>query len=413
MTQQTPESSPDRQPIATDIVDQALESLRHEAVPTGPSPELISATHQALWYPFQSPEVRDICRHMTPEETRQLTVYARKVGWIVGIVPSLILYPLFGYLALCTPLYPPRPWSIFVLLVLVVPVTFLIGWLGISGFRRKQIQMLCQTDYAKLKGFTPRTLPLYAFGRNKSHRLIIAVLIAAGLVPLSLLIGLGPVIPSVGQFLQSQRDDFQSRMVLYRMSKVYANCKSYQDTGVAKTVIQRDGREQVQEIPFTTAFVRHDRLRYEFQHQSGSQRYYRYIIWSDGKSVQSWWDVAPGIKTTQSLNVALGGAPGAGGAGTIPAFLLPWRVTPNLAATITDTKQLADEQLNGIECIQITGKYAANPITLWIDRQTYLIRQIHLRMTTAEFTSEQTTIYMPTIDEVVPERMLEFAPPSK
>lgn len=405
----TEEKQPD------DILERALASIQSETVPAGPTPELISATHYALWYPFRSAEVTDICRHMTPEETRQLTANARKVGLIAGIGSSLILYPLFWMLAFYTPLYPPRPWSLLVLLGIAIPLGLLIGWIGFSGIRRKQIQMLCETDYAKQKGYKPQTLRLYSLNGLPSIGVrgwLIIAIIASPMVLLCLLLGTGSLIPGIAQVLRLQDLDPQARRVLDRMSSVYANCKTYQDSGVVKVLFVRDGGNHETERPFTTAFVRNDRFRYEFKDLVGSDHYYRYLIWSDGKDVRSWWDVKPGIDKPSSLNSALNDADGVSGgsARTIPAFLLPRQVWPHLGDTII-TVQLDDANLDGIECFRVTGKYANNPITLWIDKQSYLIRRIDQRMKVEDFIAETTTTYTPVMDGDVEEKLLKFDPP--
>lgn len=396
-----------------EILERALASIQSETVPAGPTPELISATHYALWYPFRSAEVSDICRHMTPEETRQLTARAWKTGLIAGIVPSLIFYPLFLVLALYTPLYPPRPWSLLVLLGIAILVGLLMGWIGFAGIRRKQIQMLCETDYAKQKGFTPQTLRLYSLPSLGLRGWLLMALIASPLVLLCVLLGVSPLIPGVAQVLRSQDLDPEARRVLDQMSSVYANCKTYQDSGVVRVLLVRESGNHATERPFTTAFVRNDRFRYEFKDLVGSSdQYYRYLIWSDGKEVRSWWDVKPGGEKPSSLNSALHGADGVSGgsARTIPAFLLPRQVWPNLGDTII-TVHLEDAKLDGIDCFRITGKYAGNPMTVWIEKQTYLIRRIDQRMKVEDFVVETTTTYTPVLDGDVPEKMLKFDPP--
>src|SRR5207249_4186630 len=64
------------------------------------------------------------------------------------------------------------------------------------------------------------------------------------------------------------------------MVQSYRNCTSYSDSGVVKTIfIMTNGRTRTVEQPFTTAFVRPDRFRFEFQEKSGrpDQSVRRYI----------------------------------------------------------------------------------------------------------------------------------------
>lgn len=400
-----PTNSPDDTHPA-DILDQALASLQEESVPAGPSPELIATTHKTLWYPFGSFEVQEICRHMTPEETRQLTAYATRAGLIGGIVPSLFLYPLFFGLAFYTPLYPPTPLSILILFAIAVPLGLAIGWFGFAGMRRKQIQMLCDTGYARQRGISPQKLRLYEFpiGRGALLLLIAMVLLSASL--LTGLVFMGSRLPGMAASVP----DSPAQNILKQVASVYANCKSYQDSGVVK--VRSTTFEQV--LPFTTAFVRNDRFRYEFRHKAGRHADYRFIIWSDGKGVQSWWDLKPGIQKPESLALALGGAGGVSGGSsrTIPEFLLPRELTSNLAATITHPKLDGDEQLNGVECIRLSGWYADDPISLWIDKQSLLIRRIDLKMRVKGDVAEYTTTYEPSIDQEVPDDKLRLDPPT-
>ena len=103
-------TDPSENEMADDILQRAIASMEGETVPPGPSPEQIDATLHALRYPFRSSEVRDICKHLTPDESRRLIAYTRKGGLANGIVWSLLMYPLMYLLMwICTPFYPPYP----------------------------------------------------------------------------------------------------------------------------------------------------------------------------------------------------------------------------------------------------------------------------------------------------------------
>ena len=57
---------------------------------------------------------------------------------------------------------------------------------------------------------------------------------------------------------EPKQDKLPAKQILDRMAKTYAECKSYHDSGLVKTVfIQAAGKRTV-EKPFTTAFVRPD-----------------------------------------------------------------------------------------------------------------------------------------------------------
>src|SRR5713226_836535 len=72
---------------------------------------------------------------------------------------------------------------------------------------------------------------------------------------------------------------------LDRMAKAYSGCKSYYDSGVVKTVFVHADRNRTVEKPFTTAFVRPDRFRFEFKSNEVDGQERRYIVWRKGKEV--------------------------------------------------------------------------------------------------------------------------------
>ena len=57
------------------------------------------------------------------------------------------------------------------------------------------------------------------------------------------------------------------------------------------------------------------------------------------------------------------------------------------------------------------GNYVDNPITLWIDKKSYLVRRIDEQAKFNNFRTDQTTTYDPTIDGKITDKMLEFDPP--
>ena len=70
---------------------------------------------------------------------------------------------------------------------------------------------------------------------------------------------------------EKPRDDSSAKQILDHVAKTYADCKSYRDSGVVKTVfVQQDGN-RTEEKSFTTAFVRPDRYRFEFTDATGKR----------------------------------------------------------------------------------------------------------------------------------------------
>jgi outer membrane lipoprotein-sorting protein len=212
---------------------------------------------------------------------------------------------------------------------------------------------------------------------------------------------------------EPKQNALTAKQILDRMAKTYAECKSYRDSGLVKTVfIQADGKRTV-EKRFTTAFVRPDRFRFEFTEQSGNKNY-RYIIWRKEKVVQTWWDIRPGIEKPESLVFALGAAVGVSGSSstTVPALFLPDKVGGSLTV-LTEAKRIEDAKLDKADCFRVQGKFVASLMTVWIDKKTFLVRGIDTQNQFDNFRTEDTTTYDPMIDGEITDKMLEFDPPKQ
>jgi outer membrane lipoprotein-sorting protein len=206
--------------------------------------------------------------------------------------------------------------------------------------------------------------------------------------------------------------ELSAQQIVERMAKAYSDCKSYRDSGIVETLFVEAVGNRTVKKPFTTAFVRPDRFRFEYKETLGNQEM-RFIAWSNAKEVQTWWDVKPGIEKAQSLVLALGGAAGVSGNASlnIPQLLLPdkmgWR-----RLALTEPKRAEDGKLDKVECFRVEGKYGGNPITVWMDKKSYLVRRIDEQAAFDNFRTEQTTIYDPTINEKITDMMPAFDPPA-
>ena len=122
-------------------------------------------------------------------------------------------------------------------------------------------------------------------------------------------------------------EDLSAKQIIDRMAEVYAGCNSYRDSGSVKTQFIGENNF-LTEKTFKTAFVRHDRFRFEYREEMFNVRS-RNIIWSNGKDVQTWWDVRPGVEKAKSLDMAVAGATGvsSSSAHTVPRLLLPDEVS--------------------------------------------------------------------------------------
>lgn len=207
-------------------------------------------------------------------------------------------------------------------------------------------------------------------------------------------------------------DDVRLQQILDRMAKAYAACDSYHDSGVIKTVTfeNTDSSQITFEHSFTTVFERPARFRFEIKDEDDD----RLLISANGQDVRTWWDVEPGIQKPESLEIAMAQALGfAGGdVSRIPALLMPEKLEGWGDLNIIAPKQIEDGKLRNVACFRLEYNFRDEQITLWIDKQSYLVRQIDERIKTDGIRIERTTTYDPTIDGKITGEMLEFDPPS-
>jgi outer membrane lipoprotein-sorting protein len=215
--------------------------------------------------------------------------------------------------------------------------------------------------------------------------------------------------------------------ILLRMARAYRTFRSYRDSGEVRTTLLTDGGRAGNDRPFKTAFVRPDRLRFQFTDTGLGERSSAYIVWTEGTEVRSWWDAQPGVRRPESLQSALGvaAAPSGGSSTRIPGLLLPRSIGEG--PIVIAAERIQDASDRGVSCFRIRGKSQKTPymltmgtqtftvqdesITLWIDRATLLLRKVEDRKTFDTYTSESITTYTPEIDIEIPPTDLAFNPP--
>jgi hypothetical protein len=224
---------------------------------------------------------------------------------------------------------------------------------------------------------------------------------------------------SVGLADVPRKEDATAARVLARTTRIYAECKTYRDSGVVRLEFSGEGTVAFKaDKPFRTAFARPDRFRFEYKETRQGGQDSRYIVWRGGDEVQSWWDILPGIKKPPSLALALAGATGvsSGSAHTIPALLLPEEISGLRLTDLTGLRRLKDEKLGNVDCFRIEGEAVGQPMSLWIDRASHLVRridtQMRLQVQGKAVLCEQTTTYEPTVDGEIPAAELAFDPPA-
>ncbi len=216
-----------------------------------------------------------------------------------------------------------------------------------------------------------------------------------------------------------KQESLTAQEILQRMAKVYASCRSYHDSGVVSTVTITARGQRTEKKPFTTAFVRPDRFRFEYTERIGNDLASHFIVWRKGDDVRTWWNVMPNMPPPQSLEMALAGATGVSGGSAhyIPAMLIPNEISGYYLTDLTGTRRLQNAKLGGVECFRIQGRpVVGGSLLLWIDTQTFLVRRIDDRLdvfasSLGNFHAELTTTYEPVVNGKVTDKMLEFNPP--
>ncbi len=211
---------------------------------------------------------------------------------------------------------------------------------------------------------------------------------------------------------EPELDNLTAKELLSRMVAQYADCSTYYDSGMVRTVFFQDNGERVVEKPFSTAFVRPDRFRFEYE-AAMHGKVHHYIIWREGAEIRTWWDLDPGIKTPTSFSLALAGATGVSGgsAHTVPRMLVSKDTSGATLSYLGDPQRLEDEACGEEQCFRIQGMYVNTPMTLWLDHATFLLRRIDTKKTFDNFRTETTTLYEPVLDQAIAEEILAFAPP--
>jgi outer membrane lipoprotein-sorting protein len=211
----------------------------------------------------------------------------------------------------------------------------------------------------------------------------------------------------------SLADDLTAVDILTRMKKVYANAQTYHDKGLVKVVIRFPERDHTVKKPFTTAFIRPNRFRFEYKDIEPLVKTSTFIAYQNGQDIKAHWDLDEGVSQITSIGEALATAAGisGGSARTVPTMLLPEESRFRNPILLYSPKRAVDEVIEGIDCYRIKDLNDYRDLTLWIDKETFLLRKIYTYQDFQDSQAESTTTYKPILNGVVTEKMLEFGSP--
>lgn len=231
------------------------------------------------------------------------------------------------------------------------------------------------------------------------------------LIGLNALLIAAPVGTSSSQTLFP--DGLDAKDIIIHMADTYAESRSYSDTGVVEIVFIRPDSRETKVLSFTTAFIRPDRFRFEYNERKPNATYYRHVIFQNDNEIQTHLDMYGEVRKPESLNFAIAESAGIsfGSAQTVPAMLLPGEITWRRAIRYNEPVRIEDDKFDDADCFRIQDIIIGNPTTFWIDKQTYMIRKIYLEQNFEDFRTEVTTTYKPVMNGEVMDQMLEFNPP--
>lgn len=111
---------------------------------------------QSTWSPFQSPEVRDICAHLTTAEKQHLMAQAARYGqdsaWRFAMPFALVTLSFFY----------SRPAG-FVLLVLFIIYCFTVERQRKRAHQKRVREFLAATEFGREHGYRPDALRMFYF----------------------------------------------------------------------------------------------------------------------------------------------------------------------------------------------------------------------------------------------------------
>ena len=208
------------------------------------------------------------------------------------------------------------------------------------------------------------------------------------------------------------------RDIFKRTGQVYRASKTYIDTGAVQTVYTTLSREWTGETYFKTAYVAPFDFRFESNMREIEGVEVDFIAWSDRNGVQAWFSLDPdSMRDITSIQSALDAAAGISrdSSGMIPGLIFPGTKLGGDIVKLTSAVRLEDAQIDGFDCFQLQGFRWPNtgaPTTVWIDKESFLIRRVYEEGKMKGATTKTTWFYKPAINVPVEPGFLIFNIPT-
>jgi outer membrane lipoprotein-sorting protein len=216
--------------------------------------------------------------------------------------------------------------------------------------------------------------------------------------------------------------DLNDTAILGQMAQVYADCKTYCDSGTSTTDFL--GKNPFQEkLDFKTAFRRPQDFRFEYREKLGiapgvdNRMITHMIIHRDRSGTCLWWSVT-GKEDAESLGMAIAAATGVSSrtAHTVPNLLMAAEIGGRGFLQDRNWTLLPESEHDGHACFRVSHKTGHEDTeTLLIDKTSLLLLRIEEAKTIegkrGRFKTERTTTYVPQFDVDIPEADLVFDAP--
>ena len=197
--------------------------------------------------------------------------------------------------------------------------------------------------------------------------------------------------------------------ILDRTYEVYANCRTYRDSGIATDETNDANGKRTNKKAVAIAFVRPIKFRYEYVADD-----HKYIIWMDGSDVQKWWTISGTPEKLTSLDMAVAAAAGVSRltSVTIPSLLHLDGVYRRDLIRSKDAIRIDDERIGESDCFRLSGvKHSWDTTIVWIEKSTYLVRRIECERDLGATRRTRTMTFSPIVNQPVDKRFLEFNHP--
>ena len=214
--------------------------------------------------------------------------------------------------------------------------------------------------------------------------------------------------------MRKPRKLLTAEAILRQTARAYAGCRAYEDAGVVRVVFIHPDSRRIVKRPFRTAFIRPHRFRYEFRKGKWDAGKDRYIVWSDGKTIKTWWDTEGRNETLKSLRMAIASATGVSGgsAHVVASLLLPKKIGWGPITNLKHPTRIRDGRVNGVQCFRVQGEVGDVPTQVWLDKATFLIRKILPCYEFKNFRTEHSIIFFPKMGTKIRDDLLQFNPPT-